>query len=169
MARHPDTTEVETRPQDVTYMWEIHKEILRTLVLGFRPKEIAQMFSVTEGFISNLRNSPLARRYLETLEIARDSATAEVARELIETCPTAAKLLKDVIEGSTSASLNLQVETAKDWLSRAGFPKVQKTESINKHGIDAETLDVLKKRATAATAEAKKHEIIAEFEEEKSA
>jgi len=163
MARHPQM--IEDRPQNVTHLWELHKEILRTLVLGFRPREIAQMFHVTEGFVSNLRNSPLAQGYLSTLEVARDAATTEVARELIETCPTAAKLLKDVIEGKeTSANINLRVSTAKDWLSRGGFPTVQKSETSSKHGIDEETLDALKQRAADARAEAQRNEVLIEEE-----
>jgi len=173
MARH--SADVDSRPHDVTHMWEIHKEILRTLVLGFRPAEIAQMFGVTIGFISNLRNSPLAQGYLETLEVARDASTAEVSRELMQTCPTAAKILKDVIDGKTDATLRTQIDVAKDWLSRSGFPKVTKTETTGKVGIDEETLDMLKGRAAKAKQEAIENNVFAEateaeiISEEKSA
>lgn len=165
MARHPDIP-VETRPQDVTHLWELHKEILRSLVLGFRPQELAQMFNVTEGFISNLRNSPMAQQYLATLEVARDASTAEVARELMQTCPTAAKLLKDVIKGDIPASLSLQISTAKDWLSRGGFPPVSKTENVNKHGLTEETLNILKERANKAREEAINSNAIADADYE---
>lgn len=164
MARHP--TLACDKSYRVTHLWELHKEMLRMLVLGFKPKEICSMYGVSEGFLSNLRNSPLARAYIEPLEVARDAATAEVSRELVQTAPKAAKLLKDVITGNESASLRLKVQAAQDWLSRSGFPRVQKSESVGKVGIDDDTLSVLKERANAAREEAKRNEVIAEFEEE---
>lgn len=164
MARHPDTRALgEVKPTDITHLWEQHKEILRMLVLGYKANELALQFNVSEVFISNLRNSPLARDHLEILEVARDAATMEVSRDLIETAPKAKNILKKIITGDTDATLAMQVETAKDWLSRAGFPKLQKTETKHTDGIDSQTLSMLKDRALEASKEASRHEVKAEF------
>ena len=170
MAKHPDIRIDDTvRPQDITHLWEQHNEILRMLVLGYKPKELAAMFNVSEGFISNLRNSPLAAAQLEILNVARDAATVEVSRDLVATAPAAKDILKNVILGNIDASLNQQIETAKDWLSRSGFPKLTKTETSTKHGLDAETVSMLKSRAEEAAKDAAEHSVAADFTVEENA
>jgi len=142
----------EPKPYHVEHIQEIHHEVLRLLILGRRPKEIAAITGLTESFISKLRNSPVCRERLEVLGVAKDAETVATSRIIARVQPRAAKLLEDVIEGKIDASVGRKIKTAQDMLSRGGHAPVQHIRDEHTYGITKETLDALKQRAEDARA-----------------
>ena len=164
MGRHPDGKEKDYR---VTKLWEQHHEVLRMLVVGMKPKVISAITGLTEEFISNLRNSPIAIRQLEILGVGRDAETVEAAAVIARVQPRAAKLLEQVIDGTLPAAVRERIGTAQDMLSRGGNSPIQRVKSEIQHGLTEQTLNEIKQRRLEAKVAMEADFVIVEKEEKK--
>lgn len=139
----------------VTEIQAIHHNIIRELHKGLSNRAIAQMFSVSEVFVSNVKNSPAVKDKLRVLEIASDVEAVDVRKELIRRAPAALETLRELIEDKqTTAPLKARI--AFDHLDRAGFGAVRQIESKNLHAhkfIDDDDIKMLKERAIKLAAE----------------
>lgn len=151
----------ERRHWVVSNMWDIHHEITRLLSLGLSNKRIAEKLGVTHVMVSNVKNSPIVKDKLAIMRGARDAETIDVAHEIQEFAPVALQVLKEVVSGEVEVSTSLKVSTAKDLLSRAGFPPIRRFEGMTAH-LNSEDIENIKKRAM----ENKEQVIDAEFSEE---
>ena len=140
----------EPKSYHVEHMNELHHEALRLLVIGWRPKRIAQHLGLTESFISALRNSPIARDRLEVLSVGKDAEVVEASRIIAQAQPKAAKLLADVINGDIPAPIGEQIKTAQDILSRGGNSPIQRVHGEFRHGLTEDSLNEIKERAAEA-------------------
>ncbi len=165
MGRHPDGKSKEYR---VEHLWESHHEVLRLLVLGRKPKEIAAITGFGENFISNLRNSPIAEEQLEILSVGRDAETVAATTIIAKAQPKAAQLLADIINGEEEASVNQKIGVAQDMLSRGEHGHVQRVKADIKHGLSDETLALIKERAAEAKEMMERDEVTADFKVEGS-
>ena len=147
MARPPDSNHAH---KDVEYLWEQHHEVLRLLVKGYKPRQISEMTGLTETFICRLRNSPIAKERLEILGAERDAITVAMVKRIAELQPKALSVLERVLNGETNATIDLEVRTAQDMLSRGGNAPVQRMVADVRHGLDEETLNAIKERAEQA-------------------
>ena len=55
------------RKYQIQKLWDIHQEILRLLLLGHKPVEIAKTLGVTPTMVSYTANSELVKKRLEVM------------------------------------------------------------------------------------------------------
>ena len=135
-------------------MWEVHQEIARLILLGYKNREIAERLNISEATVSYTRNSPVVKNKLNVMEGARDADTVDLSREIRMKAPKALKLLEKIIDGESGtigelASPALKAKTAEAWLDRAGFA-AQRNSGPNLHlhaHFTAEEIEDLKARA----------------------
>ncbi len=163
MGRHPDG---KAKTYHVEHMWEAHHEVLRLLVLGRKPTEIAAITGFTEQFISHLRNSPIAQEQLAVLSVGRDVETVAATKIIASAQPKAAQLLKDVINGEVEATVGQQINTAQDMLSRGEHGHVQRVKADIRHGLTDATLALIKDRAAEAKEAMERDSVAADFKVE---
>ena len=137
---------------EVSRMWEVHKEITRLLLLGYKNVEIAERLGVSEVMVSYTRNSKVVEDKLEVMEGARDADTVDLSIEIKRKAPIALALLEEVMKGEkglgTVASPALRVKTAENWMDRAGYAVNRGNSGVQLHAhFDAQDILELKKRA----------------------
>jgi len=133
-----------------------HQEIIRLIVLGLENKAIAAMLGVTPQTVSNVRNSPLAQHYMDTLKIARDATTVDIGRTLVQVAEKGAKYLDELIDGvhdDQGVTPGLKAKVSWDALSRVGHSPVVRTHTINEDRITPEMLELMKERSAKAKAD----------------
>lgn len=149
--------QMKERKYNIKFMWDKHHEVKRLALLGCQNKEISELLGVTPQNISDIRNSPIFKDQMKVMEVARDSATIDVARAIIEEGPKNLELLtkvRDSIEmDGQPVPLALRVNVAKDMLDRT--PGTAKVRSItgnvhHSYGLDPKTVELIKDRARKA-------------------
>ncbi len=139
----------EANRWSVTEMWDIHHEIARMLLIGWKNVDIAKKLDVSAVMVSAVRNSPVVQEKLALMHKSRDADAIDVAKEIKDFAPVALNLLKDIVEGDgdgEQASIGLRGGMAKDLLDRAGHGAIQKSMGLVGH-LTAEDIEGLKKRA----------------------
>ena len=138
----------------VNEMWEIHHEIVRRLVLGQRPVNIAKALNVSNQMIAYVKNSPVVKNQIEIQRAARDADTIDISKRIRENAPTALKLLEDVIDGEVDGekvTLGLRVREAGNMLNRGGYAPVTNIKGqIDHTHYDAADIAAIKKAALDA-------------------
>jgi transcriptional regulator len=135
---------------DIKQLWDHHHEILRLIVLGHTNVHIAEMLGCTPQNVSDTRNSPLGREFIERGRAARDAEMANIAARISAHIPKALKLLEDIIDGNyEGASLSLRAKYASMHLGRGGFGEITKTATMNAH-LSADEIGAIKNRAIEA-------------------
>lgn len=135
----------------VSEMWDLHFEIARYVLLGWKNVDIAEQLGVTPQTISNVRNSPIVQEHLAIISGARDADTVDLDKEIKASAPTALKLLIDVINGDgegTGAPISLRVKTAENMVARVGHGVPHKVQSENVHAyLTSADIEEIKRRA----------------------
>ena len=132
-------------------IWDLHREIMRRILLGQKNIIIAEALNCSAQTVSNVRNSPVIEDQLAIMRGARDAGTISLSKDIQEFAPIALGLLKDIIEGKrhgTGASISLRAKEANNWLDRPGSPiqKVSRVEEVVGH-FTADELIEIKRRA----------------------
>lgn len=139
----------EASSWSVSEAWEIHHEITRLLLLGFKNVEIAERLNISPQMVSNTRNSPIIQDKLALMRKARDIDIIDVSKSIKEFAPVALKLLKDVVSGEDEgigASLALRVKTGESFLDRAGHGAINKVQAAVAY-LTKEDIDEMKEKA----------------------
>ena len=141
------------RTFEVERMWEVHREISRLILLGYKNNEIAERLGVTPIMVSYTRNSEVVEKKVAKLGAERDEEAIDLAKEIRLKAPVALKLLENVMNGEEGtlgevASVGLKAKTAENWLGRAGFPSTKPAGGVHLHAhFSADELEAIKKRA----------------------
>jgi hypothetical protein len=156
MPRHPTSS----RKYEIEHLWDKHFEIARLAVLGYSPKEISPIVSMTKEHISTVMNSEVFKEHLTILRSTRDAETGNISARILEMAPVALKRLKEVVEEpmffedeklgkvpNPYVRPELTVKVSQDLLDRAGFGAVEKRETTH---YDVSKLEKLKKAALDA-------------------
>ena len=94
------------KDKTVQEMSERHHEIARLLVLGQKPRDIAQRLSVSERNIWNVHSSPVVREQMAYLMGERDAETVDLAEKIKEALPECVEYLTQTIsDADMNASL----------------------------------------------------------------
>lgn len=139
----------EARHWSVSEMWDIHHEIARMLLIGWKNVDIAKKLDVSAVMVSEVRNSPVVRDKLALMCKARDADAIDVAKEIKDFAPVALNLLKDIVTGEgdgEGASIGLRGKHAKDLLEKGGHVAVQKSLGLVGH-LTAEEIEAMKEKA----------------------
>jgi orotate phosphoribosyltransferase-like protein len=83
----------------ISYMWDIHHEIIRLAATGMRPNEIAETLNCSTVMVTYTLNSPIAAAKLAVLRQDRDTAVVSIVDRLKNSASEAAKYLESVAEG----------------------------------------------------------------------
>ena len=139
----------EGRKYQIKSIWDLHHEIMRLAVLGWKGTEIAQQLGCTPATVSNTLGSELVKRQLEVMRGARDADTIDILAEIKRMAPGALKRIESIIE-STASDRNSLV-AAIDIMDRAGYaaPKVIEGRFTNVH-LTVEEIEDIKHRAQTA-------------------
>ena len=152
--------DLRRRPPDarktfqVGKMWEVHQEIARLILLGYKNVEISERLGITEAMVSYTRNSPVVKDKINIMEGARDAETIDLSKEIRMKAPKALKILEQIINGEGGtigelASPALRAKTAESWIDRAGYA-VQRNQGPSMHlhaHFTADEIEKLKERA----------------------
>jgi transcriptional regulator with XRE-family HTH domain len=133
-------------------MWQVHHEIVRMKILGFKATEIAEKLNVSVQMVSYTLNSEVVKDKLAVMEGARDADTVEVAKEIAKMFPKALKVYDKILdeeekedEGKhAGASLGLQKMTADRVLEIGGHGPVRRVDARHAHAHAHFTADEIK-------------------------
>jgi hypothetical protein len=89
--------EGEDRSYELTKIWDTHHEIMRMLVLGYKPEAIAEQLGITTQTVSNVRNNPMVKKRMLELQLQRDASVVEIRKQVVELVPKAVQVLDDVM------------------------------------------------------------------------
>lgn len=131
-----------------------HRQIIRLHYEGMKNVDIAARLCITPENVSQVLNSQLAQEHLAMMHQASDTKVMLSATEMMETAAEAHKLLKATMLGEEEASIELRTKIATDYMARAGYAPIAKSQAavVNGH-FSMQELDELKARAAAARAE----------------
>ena len=135
MGRHPSGE----RKYEIEHIWDVHREILRRLVLGQSRKQIAEDLGITPQTVTNVANSQVAQRELERLRNERDEQVKDVKKIIERASVKAALVLEEVIEDPGARGSD-RVRAAIDILDRAGHGAVKKVAQMHLTPEDIERI-----------------------------
>ena len=134
------------RKLQIQRIWDLHHEIMRLAILGWKPTYIAEHLSITPQTVSNTLGSELCKRQMEVMRGSRDTDTVDVLEEIKRLAPVALKTIETLMENDPSGRTRLGA--AVDILDRAGFaaPKIVEGRFLSAH-LTLEDIEDIKKRA----------------------
>lgn len=136
------------RNKFIKRMHEGHHQMVRLMLLGYGNKEIASRLGVTPQNVCDVRNSPIVRERLATLEAAADAEAMDLRSEVMRITQKSVKFLEEVQEAEgrgEGAPLHLRVRVAEGFMDRA-IPKKVQGEFMHAH-LTGEDIEEIKKRA----------------------
>lgn len=127
---------------------ELHHEIARLLVIGHKPKEVAEFLKISYATVLNVKNSPIIQEQMKLLGGARDKETMDVAKQIRDLAPKAVSILEGVLEDiDNQCGKALQVKTSLAILDRAGHSVPKNVNVKGVHAIvSADDLEKIKQR-----------------------
>ena len=153
----------ERKTFEVQEMWQVHHEIVRMKILGFKATEIAEKLNVSAQMVSYTLNSQVVKDKLAVMEGARDADTIEVAKEIAKMFPKALKVYDKILDEEdenglphSGASLGLQKATADRVLEVGGHGPVRRIDARHAHAhahFTAEEIKEIKERGKVAALE----------------
>lgn len=130
----------------VTHLWERHKHIARCLLAGKSMIETAKIVGYTPVWVSVVSNSPVFKKYLDSLRSRVEEGLVDVREELVSGAQTSVKLLKDLMKDSAT-NPQTKAKIAMDFLDRAGYGAVKTVRNENLNvTLNANRLEELKQK-----------------------
>ena len=131
-----------------------HHQIIRMHLDGMRNIDIAEQLGITACNVSDVLNSDLARQHIAKLTAAADKTAVVSHLEFQAAAVEANKYLRDIIKGVEEAPVNTRVQVCQNYLDRAGYAPIAKSQVAVAHGhFDPDDLKALKERAERAKRE----------------
>ena len=133
------------RKYNIQGMWDIHHEILRLLLIGMKPIEVAKTLNISPVTVSYTANSPIAKRRLDVMRGARDADALDVSQQIKNLCPAAVRVLEDSLSSDLEAN---RLKASLAILDRAGHAPVQRIKAEHTHNhFSVEEINDIKQRA----------------------
>lgn len=149
---------IDRKSWQVGQLWELHHEVIRMLMLGMKQCDIATKLGISDCQVSKIKNSQVVQDRMALMRAARDVDTVQISRDILNTAPSALKLLKNIIDGDgvgTQATIGLRAKVAENMLDRAGFGATKKIQTDNAVTFyDGDAIERLKQRAQIPVQEA---------------
>ena len=128
-------------------LWDMHHEILRRLVIGQKPVDIAEELGITPQTVSNVRNSPIVQRQIKMLQSQRDADAVTIRDRIDFIAPKAVQLLEKKLDEELVEDGEVTQVGVRAALGTLDFAVPKRGEINVKFGVDAELLTELKERA----------------------
>lgn len=122
------------RKYQISHIWDIHREVMRRLVLGQKPIEIARALGISPAMVSYTQNSSIVISEMNKLRKDRDTDTVSVAKRIAEMSPKAIETLEDIMGDVEESPRALRAKVAMDVLDRAGHGAPKKVVGAVLHG-----------------------------------
>lgn len=130
-----------------------HHEIARLLLLGMKNKDVARMLSVSDGFVSNVKNSPVVKEQLDLMLAERDHEAIDIAKQIQEALPQCVEFLTQTIE-SPKISKALRSKNAFGLLSIGGHGSTKNVNAKVTHAVlSAEDIVSIRERGLSLAEE----------------
>lgn len=123
MGRKPS----ENRKYQLQSLNDLHHEVLRLSLLGWKPKDIANWLGITEPTVCNVTNGAKGRQQLAILRAVRDGATIDLAKDIAEYAPRAWELYKEALE-DPNLQPALRLKYGLEAVGLAGHVKPQRIQ-----------------------------------------
>lgn len=153
-SRH-DRSKIYTRFQKKRTYWGPkdlhlrHKKVILMYASGMRIVDIAKEIGFHVQTVTRIVNSELGQQMIAKIYEETAHSAVHVKQILDTAAPMAARNLVRIIDGQEPASTKELLDASKDLLDRAGFGKVQKTQSVVAH-LTGDDIEAIKTRARAA-------------------
>lgn len=141
------------RKYNITHMWQHHHEILRLVLLGHKPADIAQLLGVTPQTVSNTVNSPLGRAKLALMRAERDQNSVNVAAVIKDLQGNALDVVAEFVDPEKGKNKDdrLRLKAAFDLLDRGGHAAPKVIQAQHMHAvIQPQDMVEIKRRSDAA-------------------
>ena len=137
---------------EATQLWDRYQEIARRIVLGQKNVDIANDLGVTPTMVSLVKNSPLVKDHIASLQEKADEEAINISARIKELAPKALQVLEDiVVRGQLSGEAvpaRIRGQHAENLLDRAGHAAPKEVRSLNLHGhYTSEDIEKIKQRA----------------------
>ena len=118
--------------EGVVSIWEIHHQVARLLVLGYKNTQISEILGLTKERVSAIRNSPMIIRMIEMMKAEADLEVIDIRKQIQEFAPRAFEVVKEVVENEEN-SPSLRANYALKAMNLAGHvaPKNVNIHSVN--------------------------------------
>jgi len=126
-------------------LWDIHREIIRRLVVGQRPKDVAEDLGVSKAMVSYTANSDIGRKERAILTASANAKTAEIMQRIQSMSHKALNVMEDIMENGQKDSDRGRM--AIEILHMAGFSPVKRYQEVPSDDV----LEEIKKRARELT------------------
>lgn len=118
--------------QPLTYIWERHKEIMRRLISGHKPIDIAADMDMTPARLSIIMNSPAFKEELARLSRRADEAAVDIQGRIAKSAVKAMDLIEQALDPSQEMHQKLSagkiIDISQDMLDRAGHGAVKRAQ-----------------------------------------
>ena len=142
----------------VAQMWDLHHEIARLIVLGWKNTRIAEHLKCSSQQVSNVRNSPVVQEHIAILRGTRDADTIDIAKDIKELAGSGMSILRGIIEDGEfdgeKAPLIMRAREQNNILDRAGYgaPKRVIGDFSHAHFTPSEIEDIKRRASEDANA-----------------
>jgi len=141
MGRHP----TGSRQYEIERIQEVHREIVRRLVLGQKPRTIARDLGISPQTVSNVRNSSIVRKEIARLGMSRDKEVEDISKQIREIAPIAVAVLETALHNE-EVPWPVRFRAATDVLDRAGYGAVKKFQGVMAH-LTKDEIEEIKRNA----------------------
>ena len=140
------------RTYTVATMWDLHHEVARLIVLGWKNTRIAEHLECSKQQVSNVRNSPVVMEHIAILRGTRDADTIDIAKDIKELAGPSLDILREVIrEGEfegEKVTLLTRIKEGNLMLDRAGHGAPKKVIGDFHHAyFSVSEIEEIKRRA----------------------
>lgn len=108
------------RKYQIQNIWDIHHEIMRPALVGYKNVDIASTLGVTPEMVSYTLNSELVRRQMAVMRGARDADAVDAAQRIRDMVPRVLDRYNELLENPDLQDKVL-LDLGKDILDRAGY------------------------------------------------
>jgi DNA-binding CsgD family transcriptional regulator len=152
--RRARRNEERAKVGDVRTLQARHYQVIRMHVDGMKNVDIAEQLGITPMSVSQIINSDLSREHIAKLTAAADKTAVVSHLEFQAAAVEANKYLRGIIRGEEEAPVNTRVQVCQNYLDRAGYAPIAKSQVAVAHGhFDPDDLKALKERAERAKRE----------------
>lgn len=133
---------------------QLHREILRLLILGYSNKHVAQLLGCTPETVCNAKNSAVGAAQLGLMHMARDSRFIDAQAYVSENAGRNIQMLQELAEDPMIPP-QTRARVLTDLVGIAGFVRPQRVQiQGNVTHLTLEDIERIKERARLACSEA---------------
>ena len=128
---HRDTRR-QTERSSIAKMRDMHREVARLLVLGYKNNQIAKELDITTATVVNVKRAPIMKAYMESLHMDKEAVVRHHTKKMTKMLPACLETYEMALKGE---DLGLRVKVADSILDRTGLPKTKEQHVVQKGSL----------------------------------